>query len=82
MKTRAAVALDKAKPLQVMEVDLDGPKAGESVKTTLFPITMDGQRLNVRLHPPRLGEHTDELLGSLGCSPDEIGQLRKSQTVA
>ena len=29
MKTRAAVALDKAKPLQVMEVDLDGPKAGE-----------------------------------------------------
>jgi len=29
MKTRAAVALDKARPLQVMEVDLDGPKAGE-----------------------------------------------------
>src|SRR3979411_664363 len=29
MKTRAAVALDKAKPLQVTEVNLDGPKAGE-----------------------------------------------------
>src|SRR3989440_8227039 len=29
MKTRAAVALEKGKPLQVMEVDLDGPKAGE-----------------------------------------------------
>src|SRR5512138_1928061 len=29
MKTRAAVAVDKAKPLEVMEVDLDGPKAGE-----------------------------------------------------
>ena len=27
----------------------DGPKAGQSVKTTLFPITMDGQRLGVRL---------------------------------
>src|SRR5438094_1830392 len=29
MKTRAAVALEKAKPLVVTEVDLDGPKAGE-----------------------------------------------------
>ena len=29
MKTRAAVALEKGKPLQIMEVDLEGPKAGE-----------------------------------------------------
>ena len=29
MKTRAAVALEKAKPLEIMEVDLEGPKAGE-----------------------------------------------------
>ena len=29
MKTRAAVALEKAKPLEIIEVDLEGPKAGE-----------------------------------------------------
>src|SRR5260370_40089452 len=29
MKTRAAVALEKGKPLTVMDVQLDGPKAGE-----------------------------------------------------
>src|SRR2546422_3896721 len=29
MKTRAAVALEKGKPLTVIEVDLDGPKASE-----------------------------------------------------
>jgi S-(hydroxymethyl)glutathione dehydrogenase/alcohol dehydrogenase len=29
MRTRAAVALEAGKPLEVMEVDLDGPKAGE-----------------------------------------------------
>src|ERR1700738_4345301 len=29
MKTRAAVALEKAKPLQIAEVDLEGPKTGE-----------------------------------------------------
>jgi S-(hydroxymethyl)glutathione dehydrogenase/alcohol dehydrogenase len=29
MKTRAAVAFEKGKPLQIVEVDLEGPKAGE-----------------------------------------------------
>jgi len=29
MKTRAAIALEKAKPLEIVEVDLAGPKAGE-----------------------------------------------------
>src|SRR5947207_6075789 len=29
MKTRAAVALEKGKPLTVMDVELDGPRAGE-----------------------------------------------------
>jgi S-(hydroxymethyl)glutathione dehydrogenase / alcohol dehydrogenase len=29
MKTRAAVAFEKAKPLEIVEVDLEGPKTGE-----------------------------------------------------
>ena len=29
MKTRAAVAFEAKKPLEVVELDLDGPKAGE-----------------------------------------------------
>ncbi len=29
MKTRAAIALEKAKPLQIVEVDLEGPREGE-----------------------------------------------------
>ncbi|MFQ1700780.1 S-(hydroxymethyl)glutathione dehydrogenase, partial [Loktanella agnita] len=29
MRTRAAVALGAGRPLEVMEVNLDGPKAGE-----------------------------------------------------
>jgi S-(hydroxymethyl)glutathione dehydrogenase/alcohol dehydrogenase len=29
MKTRAAVAVEKGKPLQILDVELDGPKAGE-----------------------------------------------------
>ncbi len=29
MKTRAAVAVEKGKPLEILEVDLEGPRAGE-----------------------------------------------------
>ena len=29
MKTRAAVAFEAKKPLEIVELDLDGPKAGE-----------------------------------------------------
>ena len=50
----------------------DGDKAGELVKTTPFPLTMQGHRLGVRLHPPKLGQHTDELLGELGYSASEL----------
>jgi crotonobetainyl-CoA:carnitine CoA-transferase CaiB-like acyl-CoA transferase len=60
----------------------DGPKAGQAVKTTLFPITMDNQRLGVRLDPPRLGEHSRELLGSAGFSEEEVDQLLAKSVVA
>lgn len=59
----------------------DGDKAGQTVKTTLFPITMDGSRLPVRLQPPRLGEHCRELLLSAGYSSGEIDGLRERGVV-
>jgi len=60
----------------------DGEKAGQTVKTTLFPITMDGQRLGVRLQPPKMGEHTQALLQGLGYDETQIEQLRQQATVA
>ena len=60
----------------------DGPKSGQTVKTTLFPITMDGQRLPVRLQPPRLGAHSAELLEGLGYAAEEIDKLRGQGAVA
>ena len=39
----------------------DGESAGRTVKTTLFPFTLDGQRPGVRLNPPRRGEHTRDV---------------------
>jgi crotonobetainyl-CoA:carnitine CoA-transferase CaiB-like acyl-CoA transferase len=60
----------------------DGPKAGETVKAALLPITMDGARLGVRRDPPRGGEHTDAVLRSLGYDDARIAALRAGGTIA
>ena len=60
----------------------DGDKAGQTVKTTLFPITLEGKRLTVRLNPPRLGEHTQALLVEAGYASEDIERLRAQRAVA
>jgi crotonobetainyl-CoA:carnitine CoA-transferase CaiB-like acyl-CoA transferase len=60
----------------------DGARAGQTVKTTLFPITLQGHRMGVRLDPPKLGEHTDALLAAIGYGPTRIAQLRQQAAVA
>ncbi len=60
----------------------DGERAGQTVQTALFPFTMDGQRLGVRLQPPRQGQHTTELLTALGYSAADIASLRATHAVA
>jgi len=53
----------------------DGVAPGTTVRAPLFPITMQGQRLGVRLNPPARGEHTRELLARLGKGEPDIGAL-------
>ena len=60
----------------------DGARAGEPVKTTLLPFTLAGERLGVRLDPPRLGAHSRELLHSIGLGDAEIDALKAKAVVA
>ena len=60
----------------------DGERAGQSAKTTLFPFTMDGRRLGVRLQPPKQGEHTTALLSALGYDETAITALHSAGAVA
>ncbi len=60
----------------------DGDKAGQTAQTTLFPFTMAGQRLGVRLQPPRMGQHTRELLAELGYTTLQVDELFSKSAAA
>jgi crotonobetainyl-CoA:carnitine CoA-transferase CaiB-like acyl-CoA transferase len=47
----------------------------------LLPLTLSGQRPPLRSAPPILGEHTDALLAELGCTPQEIADLRAAGVI-
>jgi formyl-CoA transferase len=45
------------------------------------PVRIDGERADADLPPPAVGQHTDEVLRTLGLEPREIERL-KSEGVA
>ena len=55
-------------PIQVT----DGPNAGSETAVPLLPLMMGGERLGVRQGPPKSGEHSCEILRTLGFSDTEI----------
>jgi len=60
----------------------DGERAGQMVKAPLFPFTLGGERPGTRLNPPTRGEHTREVLASLGYAAHEIDSLYSNHAVA
>lgn len=53
----------------------DGPKAGTETAAPLLPLMMNGERLDIRLNPPKSGEQTIEILRQIGYEQNEIHNL-------
>jgi crotonobetainyl-CoA:carnitine CoA-transferase CaiB-like acyl-CoA transferase len=43
---------------------------------------LGGERPGVRLNPPKLGQHTSELLSELGYSTSELELLKSKHVIA
>jgi crotonobetainyl-CoA:carnitine CoA-transferase CaiB-like acyl-CoA transferase len=53
-----------------------------SEPTVAFPVSFDSGRLLHRTAPPRLGEHTDEILRELGYDDEEAARLEAEGVIA
>ena len=62
-------------------VELEHPALG-IVKSLATPVHMSDTPLSYRRHPPRLGEHSDEVAAELGYSAADIAQLRADGVLA
>ena len=56
------------------------PTAGE-MELPGSPMQFSAYAATARRHPPRLGEHTAEVLGEMGYSDEEIDRLREEEVV-
>jgi crotonobetainyl-CoA:carnitine CoA-transferase CaiB-like acyl-CoA transferase len=45
------------------------------------PIRVDGERLALRIAPPMLGQHTEQVLMEAGYRPEEIDVLRAAGVI-
>lgn len=57
-----------------MLLHCEHPTCG-SVPMVGFPFKLNGTPQSIRRHPPRLGEHTREVLSELGFSAPEVDEL-------
>jgi formyl-CoA transferase len=62
-------------------VEFDHPRAGK-VRTVGMPIKFSETPAKIRLPPPMLGQHTQEILDMLGYTDAQIDQLRAHGVVA
>ena len=55
--------------------------SGEKIKQVGFPMKLSDMPDRLRIPPPRLGEHTDEILKSLGYTGKEMEGFRKEGVI-
>ena len=80
IRTLDQVLTDPHVDVREMVVEKDHPTAGK-VKILGVPIKMSLSQGEVDIAPPTLGQHNEEILASLGCSPAEIATLKEKGSI-
>ncbi len=80
IKTYAEVFSTPQLSYNEMVVQIDHPIAGE-VTLTGVPVKLQGTPGGVYRPPPTLGQHTEEILRSLGYSAGDMERLRNEQVI-
>ena len=68
-------------PHIVIDFDLKSAMKAGLVKSLATPVHLSDTPLVYRRHPPRLGEHTDEVLTEIGLADAEIAALRAARVI-
>ena len=64
---------------RMLEVDLPN---GKRAKIPRLPMEIGSHDLALRRQPPKIGEHSAEILAELGLKPGEIEKLKKDNVIA
>ena len=82
INTVAQVFSDPQVIARAMRLDLPATGArGGSAPSVRSPMVIDGEPAAARTAAPRLGEHTDRVLGELGLSASKIAALRAAGAI-
>lgn len=66
---------------QEMRISLPHPAAPDGIDLVGSPLKLSETPVSYRSAPPTLGEHTDEILASLGYTPAQITGLRAARII-
>ena len=75
------IAEDPHFAVRDMIVEVEHPGCATPVTIAGVPIRMTATPGSVRHRAPLLGEHTDQILGDIGCATEEISSFKQAGIV-